>query len=160
MNSVTPRTVAFFIQMYLLDYPRCGEWLRQKSLAENETKTRFVNEVLNTSASLSPSSALAVIVAESGWRGAVMDSGFDTESIAGYGNDLRELYCDTGPYSITIQKDSSVGILVVLVIQGNDAIDKGFTGADYGIVSLSGSCGSIGVGMEEVTEAVQMGKVH
>lgn len=140
--------------------PRCNEWLRQKSLAENETKTRFVNEVFNTAANLSANSALAVIVAESGWAGTLMDSGFDMRSIAGYGNEMREFYCGTGSYGVTIQNDSTLGILRVLVIQGDKVIDEGATGADYGIVSLSGSCGSPGLGMDLVAEAVQMGKIH
>lgn len=39
-------------------------------------------------------------------------------------------------------------------------IDEGATGADFGIVSLSGSCGSPGVEIDVVAEVVQMGKIN
>lgn len=40
-----------------------------------------------------------------------------------------------------IRCKGTVGMLRALVIQGGKVIDEGATGADYGIVSLSGSCG-------------------
>jgi hypothetical protein len=139
--------------------PRCNEWLRQKSLAENETKIDFINEVLNKSASLSPYSALAVIISESGWTGTILDSGFDMRSIAGYGNQIREFQCNEGSYGVTIQKDTEYGTLSVLVIQGGKVMDNDATGASYGLVSLSGKCGSIGAPMDILTQAVQAGKI-
>ncbi|MGB7884024.1 MAG: hypothetical protein WBL44_14965 [Nitrososphaeraceae archaeon] len=54
----------------------------------------------------------------------------------------------------------SVGMLRALVIQGAKVIDECATGEDYGIVSLSGSCGSQVAGMGLVAEEVQMGKIH
>jgi hypothetical protein len=51
-------------------------------------------------------------------------------------------------------------MLRALVIQGAKVIDECATGEDYGIVSLSGSCGSQVAGMGLVAEEVQMGKIH
>ncbi|MGC2308546.1 MAG: hypothetical protein WA461_09085 [Nitrososphaeraceae archaeon] len=51
-------------------------------------------------------------------------------------------------------------MLRTLLIQVSKVIGEGATGADYGIVSLSGSYGSQGAGMGLIAEAIQMGKIH
>jgi hypothetical protein len=75
------------------------------------------------------------------WAGHIMAGG-DGASTDGTGDEDIEFRCAPGdPYSVTVQKQEQRGPTLRLAIITNDKIlDVGKTEAQYGCVSLSGTC--------------------
>jgi hypothetical protein len=76
-----------------------------------------------------------------GWSGSILDTGTDSATIGGRGDDKIPLLCETGGiYSLNIQQDDT-GLLQLAVIKEGKLLDSGQTAQQYGIVSLAGQCG-------------------
>jgi hypothetical protein len=76
-----------------------------------------------------------------------MDSENDFTTIDGTNTRTLEFECTPGSsstYSVSVQKQTESGLLLLEFLQGGPIIDKGSTTAQYGIVSLSGECNKPG----------------
>jgi hypothetical protein len=70
----------------------------------------------------------------------------DSATRDGNGNSKIFIKCDNnGIYSLTEQKQTESGYLLVAVIQDGKLLDSKATTAQYGVVSLAGNCASHGL---------------
>jgi len=101
-----------------------------KNLAERDNPDNNIHGV-----------AVLVIHSDTEWSGSILDTNFDSATIDGSGHDKIQFPCISGGvYSMGFQKQTDYGYLSLFLIQEGDAIDMKFTIADYGMVSLSGTC--------------------
>lgn len=80
----------------------------------------------------------------SSYRATIRDSGHDTTTKDGTGNNILEFECSRdSTFSLSVQKQGKPGILNLAIVQNGKVIDSEMTEATYGIVSLSGICGKV-----------------
>lgn|GEM_PF-6787351 len=85
--------------------------------------------------------ALLVIHSDTSWSAVVQGSDFVQETIDGSGSRSIEVKCErNGIFSNVIQKGTESGVLNVYMAKDEQIVKQGNTAADYGVVSLSGTC--------------------
>lgn len=90
--------------------------------------------------------ATVVIKSNRAWSGSIMDSGFDSATRDGSGDDSIPIDCSQSmkTYSLAIQKQDEYeqmpGYLIISVVQDGVTLDSGSTNAMYGMVTLAGNC--------------------
>lgn len=90
-----------------------------------------------------PGQALLKIFYEDAWSGSVSDGSFDSASYDGSGDSSIAFDCASGDiYSLTIQKGEDDHEVMILIVEdyAKNVLDQGQTSAEFGIVSLSGTC--------------------
>ena len=92
-----------------------------------------------------PDRAFLLIQANaSSYTATIRDSGHDTTTKDGTGNNILEFECSRdSTFSLSVQKQGEPGILNLAIVQNGKVIDSEGTQATYGIVSLSGICGKV-----------------
>jgi hypothetical protein len=87
------------------------------------------------------SDGLLVIHSDTSWSAVVQGSDFVQESVDGSGSRAIEVKCDLGGiFSHVVQKGTEEGALNVYMAKGGHIIKQGSTSADYGVVSVAGTC--------------------
>jgi hypothetical protein len=100
-----------------------------------------VNQQLRDPKSIIPGTAVLLIYTNRGWSGSILDTTFSSATEDGYGDKRIEFECSSGGiYSMAFQKQSSSGYLILAVIQNGKLLNEKSTGAEYGVVSVSGNC--------------------
>jgi|SRR5918999_4526846 hypothetical protein len=88
--------------------------------------------------------AKLVIHSDTGWSAVVQDSNFVQRSVDGFGIGSIDFYCGSfgggGIYSHVVQKSTGHGVLNVYVAQDGRILKQAHTAADYGVVSIAGTC--------------------
>ncbi len=86
--------------------------------------------------------AKLVIHSNTDWSAVVQDSNFVQRSVDGFGIRSIDFYCGSfgGIYSHVVQKSTDYGVLNVYVAQDGRILKQAHTAADYGIVSIAGTC--------------------
>ena len=90
-----------------------------------------------------PGQAVVKIFYEDAWSGSVSDGSFDSASYDGSGDSSIAFDCASGDiYSLTIQKGEDDDEPMTLIVEdySKQILDQGQTSAEFGIVSLSGTC--------------------
>lgn len=90
-----------------------------------------------------PGQAVVKILYEDEWSGSVSDGNFDSVSYDGSGDSSIAFDCASSDiYSLTIQKGEDDNELMILIVEdySKQVLDQGQTSAEFGIVSLSGTC--------------------
>jgi hypothetical protein len=90
-----------------------------------------------------PGQAVVKIVYEDEWSGSVLDGNFESASYDGSGDSSIAFDCASGDiYSLTIQKGQDNDEVMTLIVEdfSKQVLDQGQTSAEFGIVSLSGTC--------------------
>jgi hypothetical protein len=87
---------------------------------------------------------LLLIFSDVSWSAHILDSSLDSFTQDGSGNSEIEFECvieSMSTYSLSVQKDSEAGVLLLILIQNGIVLDIMNTMAAYGIASLAGTCG-------------------
>lgn len=85
--------------------------------------------------------ALLVINSDTSWSEVVQGSDFVQETVGGTGSRSIDVKCGSGGiFSHVIQKGTEDGALNVYMAKDGHIIKQGSTAAEYGVVSLSGTC--------------------
>ena len=86
--------------------------------------------------------AILLIYSNSDWSGALDDSTLSSASRDGSGNGMITFECggSAGIYSIVMQKRTEGGYLGLVVIQNGKILSSKSTSAQFGVVSVSGTC--------------------
>ena len=135
------------------------ERLKQLAMKENaamekskmQTKkewTEWMPAATNSYIQISPTypdRAFLLIQANgSSYTATIRDSGHDTATKDGTGNNILEFECSRdSTFSLSVQKQGKPGILNLAIVQNGKVIDSEGTEATYGLVSLSGFCGRV-----------------
>jgi hypothetical protein len=92
-----------------------------------------------------PDRAFLLIQANgSSYTATIRDSGHDTTTKDGTGNNILEFECSRdSTFALSVQKQGEPGILNLAIVQNDKVIDSERTEATDGIVSLSGICGKV-----------------
>jgi hypothetical protein len=80
---------------------------------------------------------------DNSWSGSILDGSFDSASYNGSGTSSIAFDCASGDiYSVTIQKGEDNHEVMRLIVEDytKKVLDQGQTSAEFGIVSLSGTC--------------------
>jgi hypothetical protein len=105
----------------------------------------FRTIALEGNASLAtPDMAKLLIFSDTGWSAHVLDSGLDSFDQDGSHDSVIDFECMPGfmsTYSVSVQKDTEAGYVLLFVVQNFRGLDAGGTKAEYGIASLAGECG-------------------
>lgn len=81
------------------------------------------------------------ILTDGSWTGTAQGSDFVQKSDDGYGRGANIVSCEPGGiYSAVYQMQTGSGEMRVVVYQDGEVLKTGYTDADYGVVSVSGSC--------------------
>ena len=98
--------------------------------------------IIAVAASRNTGPLIARIEYDGSWEGSFSNGGGGTTSHSGNGNRDVPIDCEGGIFSVVVQKGSlgSGGVMTVKVMRGNDVLAQDSTGAQYGVVSLSGGC--------------------
>lgn len=94
--------------------------------------------------SATPDMAKLLIYSDTSWSANVLDSGLDSFTQDGTNDSVIDFECKPefmSTYSVSAQKDTEAGYVMLFIVQNFRGIDSGMTSADYGIVSLAGKCG-------------------
>jgi hypothetical protein len=97
--------------------------------------------------SATPDIAKLRIYSDTGWSAHVLNSELDSFDQDGSHDSVIDFECKPGftsTYSVSVQKDTEAGYVLLFIIQNFIGIDTGMTKAEYGIVSLAGECGKPG----------------
>lgn len=90
-----------------------------------------------------PGQAVVKIFYEDAWSGSVSDGNFDSASYDGSGTSSIAFDCGSGDiYAVTIQKGEDNNDVMTLIVEDHTkkVLDQSQTSAEFGVVSLSGTC--------------------
>src|ERR671919_1236350 len=90
-----------------------------------------------------PDMAKPLVYSDTNWSANVLDSGLDSFTQDGTNDSVIDFECKPefmSTYSVSAQKDTEAGYVMLVIVQNFRGIDAGMTSADYGIVSLAGEC--------------------
>jgi hypothetical protein len=108
-------------------------------------KNQIQNELMDPANKIS-NQAVVLIYSDTSWSGGISDSSMDYATRDGNGNSKIFMKCDNnGIYSLSVQKDTESGYLLVAVIQDGKLLDSKATTAEYGIAGVAGKCASHGL---------------
>lgn len=100
--------------------------------------------IQGNASSANPDMAKLLIYSDTSWSTNVLDSGLDSFTQDGTNDSVIDFECKPefmSTYSVSAQKDTEAGYVMLVIVQNFRGIDAGMTSADYGIVSLAGECG-------------------
>jgi len=128
-----------------------NEELKSRQAEIDARKEYIENQIRNTKANPTPGMATLLIFTNTGWSGSILDSGLDSSTKDGEDDTSIDFECQSGgTYSLSFQKQTDYGYLMLSVIQGGKELDSEYTNAQYGVISLAGKCissfGDIGSG--------------
>lgn len=86
--------------------------------------------------------AILLIYSNTNWSGSLQDSALSSATRDGSGNGVIPFECggSSGIYSVVMQKGTEGGYLELVVIQNGKILSSKSTSAQYGVVSVAGSC--------------------
>jgi hypothetical protein len=134
--------ITLSISALILSYPYT---LFAQSDIRSQIKSQIEKELSDPSNKIS-NQAVVLIYSNTDWSGSILDSSMDSATKDGNGNSKIFIKCDSnGIYSLSEQKQTDSGYLLVIVIQDGKILDSQSTTAQYGVVSLAGNCASHGL---------------
>jgi hypothetical protein len=134
--------ITLSISALILSYPYT---LFAQSDIRSQIKSQIEKELSDPSNKIS-NQAVVLIYSNTDWSGSILDSSMDSATKDGNGNSKIFIKCDSnGIYSLSEQKQTDSGYLLVVVIQDGKILDSQSTTAQYGVVSLAGNCASHGL---------------
>jgi hypothetical protein len=81
------------------------------------------------------------IITDTSWSGVAQGSDFVQQSDDGFGRGVNIVTCEpAGIYSVVYQLGSDTGDMRIVVHKNGEVLKHGYTDADYGVVSVSGTC--------------------
>ena len=134
--------ITLSILTLILSYP---DTLFAQSDIRSQIKNQLEKELSDPTNKIS-NQAVVLIYSNTDWSGSILDSSMDSATRDGNGNSKIFIKCDSNViYSLTEQKQTESGYLLVIVIQDGKVLDSQSTTAQYGVVSLAGNCASHGL---------------
>ena len=135
-------TVTLSISVLILSYP---DTLFAQSDIKSQIQSQLEKELSDPTNKISDK-AVVLIYSNTDWSGGISDSSMDYATRDGNGNSKIFMKCDNnGIYSLSVQKQTESGYLLVAVIQDGELLDSKATTAEYGIAGVAGKCASHGL---------------
>jgi hypothetical protein len=122
----------------LKTYPWMEGWMTASNVAFSGTQEYKDSELAKVHG---PNALFIEVLTHTGWTGVAQGSDFVQESDDGFGFAVKTVPCEPGGiYSIVYQKSTDTGDMRIVVYKDGQVLKHGYTDADYGVVSVSGTC--------------------
>jgi hypothetical protein len=134
-------SLILFLVMFILDGTASSILLSHYAYGQTIDRSNDVKQQLRDPKNIIAGKAILLIYTDTSWSGSILDTTFSSATDGGSGDKRVEFECSSGGiYSMAFQKQESSGYLILAIIQNGKLLNEKATGAEYGVVSLSGHC--------------------